>query len=63
MMNQNENMENRGEIIIYQTAGERILLQPGQYELVLHPQNATKYDKVQTKRFVIESSQTTKIHF
>ena len=26
-------------------------------------QNATKYDKVQTKRFVIESSQTTKIQF
>ncbi len=45
------------------TAGERFLLQPGQYELVLHPQNATKYDKVQTKRFVIESSQTTKIQF
>ena len=45
------------------TAGERILLQPGQYELVLHPQNTTKYDKVQTRRFVIESSQTTKIQF
>ena len=45
------------------TAGERLLLQPGQYELVLHPQNATTYDKVQTKRFVIESSQTTKIQF
>ena len=45
------------------TAGERLLLQPGQYELVLHPQNATKYNKVQTKRFVIESSQTTKIQF
>lgn len=45
------------------TAGERLLLQPGQYELVLHPQNATKYDKVQTRRFVIESSQTTKIQF
>ena len=45
------------------TAGERLLLQPGQYEEVLHPQNTTKYDKVQTKRFVIESSQTTKIQF
>ncbi len=45
------------------TAGERLPLQPGQYELVLHPQNTTKYDKVQTKRFVIESSQTTKIQF
>jgi Ca-activated chloride channel family protein len=45
------------------TAGERLLLQPGQYELVLHHHNATKYDKVQTKRFVIESSQTTKIQF
>ena len=45
------------------TAGERLLLQPGQYELVLHPQNTTRYDKVQTRRFVIESSQTTKIQF
>ena len=45
------------------TAGERLLLQPGQYELVLHPQNTTSYNKVQTKRFVIESSQTTKIQF
>lgn len=45
------------------TAGERLLLQPGQYELALHPQNATSYNKVQTKRFVIESSQTTKIQF
>ena len=45
------------------TAGERLLLQPGQYEVVLHPQNATRYDKVQTRRFVIESSQTTKIQF
>ncbi len=63
MMNQNENMENRGEIIIYQTAGERILLQPGQYEVALHPQSTTSYNKVQTKRFVIESSQTTKIQF
>lgn len=56
-------MENRGEIIIYQTAGERILLQPGQYEVVLHPQSTTSYNKVQTKRFDIESSQTTKIQF
>lgn len=45
------------------TAGERLLLQPGEYELVLHPQNATSYNKVQTRRFVIESSQTTKIQF
>ena len=45
------------------TAGERLLLQPGQYEVVLHPQNTTLYSKVQTKRFVIESSQTTKIQF
>ena len=45
------------------SAVERISLQPGQYEIFLHPQNATKYDKVQTKRFVIESSQTTKIQF
>ena len=45
------------------TASETIQLQPGQYEVVLHPQGTTRYDKVQTKRFVIESSQTTKIQF
>ncbi|MBR1765892.1 MAG: VWA domain-containing protein [Bacteroidales bacterium] len=45
------------------TAGERLLLQPGEYELVIHPQDATSYNKVQTRRFVIESGQTTKIQF
>ena len=44
-------------------AGERLLLQPGQYEVVLHPQQATQYSKVQTRRFIIESGQTTKIQF
>lgn len=36
---------------------ERKELRAGQVQF------ATKYDKVQTKRFVIESSQTTKIQF
>ncbi len=45
------------------TAGERLTLQPGQYEVVLHPQSSTLYDYVQTRRFVIESGQTTKIQF
>lgn len=43
------------------TAGERLLLQPGQYEVVIHPQQSASYSKVQTRRFVIESGQTTKI--
>lgn len=42
---------------------ERLLLQPGQYEVVLHPQQVARFDQVQTRRFVIESSQTTKIQF
>jgi len=45
------------------TIGERLLLQPGQYELVIHPQSTTRYDQVETRRFIIESSQTTKIQF
>ena len=45
------------------TAGERLLLQPGQYEVVLHQQQETAYDKVQSRRFVIESGQTTKVQF
>jgi Ca-activated chloride channel family protein len=45
------------------TSGERISLQPGQYELVIHPQSATQYNKVQSRRFVIESGQTTKVQF
>ena len=44
-------------------ASERLLLQPGQYELVLHPQYTSSYDRVQTRRFVIESGQTTKVLF
>ena len=45
------------------TAAERLSLQPGQYEVVLHPQSSTLYGKVQSRRFIIESSQTTKIQF
>lgn len=42
---------------------ERLLLQPGQYEVVLHPQQVARFSQVQIRRFVIESSQTTKIQF
>lgn len=45
------------------TIGERLLLQPGRYEVVLHPQQTTAYDRVQSRRFVIESGQTTKVQF
>ncbi|MBR1850743.1 MAG: VWA domain-containing protein [Bacteroidales bacterium] len=42
---------------------ERIVLQPGEYEVLLHPQGSADYDKVQSRRFVIVSGQTTKIQF
>ena len=45
------------------TVGERLQLQPGEYEVVLHPQQTTDYGRVQTRRLVIESSQTTKVEF
>lgn len=40
---------------------ERILLMPGQYMLVIKPQNSIEYRNVRTKRFQIESGQTTNI--
>ena len=43
-------------------ATERLLLMPGQYQLVLKPQNSIEYKTVQTKRFQIESGQTTNIN-
>ena len=41
---------------------ERILLMPGQYELVIKPQNTTSYEAVRTKRFQIETGQTTNVN-
>ena len=43
-------------------AGERLMLQPGTYELVLHPQGATAYADVITRRFQIESNHVTKLN-
>lgn len=40
---------------------ERLLLMPGEYILVIKPQKTIKYRNVRTKRFVIESGQTTSI--
>ena len=45
------------------TASERMQLQPGEYEVVLHPQQSTSYRYVETRRFVIASGQTTKLAF
>ena len=45
------------------TANERLSLQPGEYEVVLHPQQSTTYAYVQSRRFKIVSSQTTKLAF
>ncbi|MBP5548719.1 MAG: VWA domain-containing protein [Bacteroidales bacterium] len=41
---------------------ERILLMPGQYQIVIKPQNSIEYTNVRTMRFQIESSQTTNIN-
>ncbi len=43
-------------------ANERLLLMPGQYQLVLKPQNNIEYKSVRTKRFQIESGQTTNVN-
>ena len=45
------------------TVAERLQLQPGQYEVVLHPQQTTEYNRVLARRFIIESAQSTKVSF
>ena len=45
------------------TIAERITLQPGHYEVVLHQQQATAYTQVLSQRFIIESGQTTRVGF
>ena len=44
-------------------AAERLLLQPGRYEVVLKPRAATAYADVQVRRFVVESGEVTKVQF
>ena len=41
---------------------ERILLMPGQYQIVIKPQSSIEYKTVRTKRFQIEAGQTTNIN-
>ena len=41
---------------------ERILLMPGEYQLVLKPQNSIEYKKVKTIRFLIGAGRTTVIN-
>ena len=43
-------------------ANERLLLMPGQYQLVIKPQNSIEYRSVKTKRFQIEAGQITNIN-
>lgn len=45
------------------TVSERLVLLPGEYQAILHPQGAIKYDEVCTKRFKIESAQQTNVDF
>lgn len=40
---------------------ERLTLMPGEYQLVIKPQNTTSYNSAKTMRFQIESGQTTNI--
>lgn len=41
---------------------ERLLLMPGVYQAVIHPQSSTRYDEVQTVRFQVEAGQTTNVY-
>ena len=41
---------------------ERLLLMPGEYQLVIKPQNSILYSTVRSMRFQIESGQTTNIN-
>lgn len=41
---------------------ERLLLMPGEYQIVIKPQNSIRYTTVRTMRFKIESGQTTNIN-
>ena len=41
---------------------ERVLLMPGDYQIVIKPQNSILYTSVRTMRFKIESGQTTNIN-
>lgn len=43
------------------TVSERISLLPGEYMVVLHPQDETHYSQVRTKRVKIESGQQTSV--
>lgn len=40
---------------------ERILLMPGEYQLVIHPQSSTKYADVRSKRLKVVSGETTNV--
>ena len=44
-------------------AAERILLMPGEYQVILKPQSSTRYQDTQVKRIKIESGQTTNVTF
>ena len=41
---------------------ERLLLMPGQYQLVIKPQNSIEYNTVKTIRFEIDAGKTTNIN-
>lgn len=43
-------------------ANERVILMPGDYQVVIKPQNSILYTSVRTMRFKIESGQTTNIN-
>jgi hypothetical protein len=42
---------------------ERLILMPGEYQLVLKPQSTTKYTESTVKRFQVEAGETTNIIF
>ena len=42
---------------------ERITLMPGEYQLVIKPQNASRYKESIVKRFLVKAGETTNITF
>ena len=41
---------------------ERLLLMPGNYQVVIKPQASTRYNTVQTQRFQVEAGETTNVY-
>lgn len=43
-------------------SAERLLLMPGEYQVVIKPQSSTRYRSVQVQKFQVEAGQTTSVY-